>query len=270
MSRKRFDPFFFFFLIVALLVFFFEIAAQKTNSHQETSFLPTTYSKNHDGMKGLFLVLENLEKDTRRWKRPLPLLENEEIGTLIVTNPKKPLSPREKETLDFWFSKGGHMILLHDEDWDIKASGYDQEAQSFKKAFKEQPQLSIVKDRLKLTNFGLKKNPEGSVAIIQQIFSHPGPVYFDEYHLNNGETTSPWILIKQYCSHPIGWVTLHIITVFFLYLLSTPNSRGTEEENKKEKVNLIQARASFLKLSQAKVFASQVISKYRRNKNDEY
>lgn len=219
-------------------------------------------------MKGLYLVLENLEKETKRWTRPFSLLENEEIGTLIVASPRKPLSPREKKALDFWFSKGGHMMLLHDGDWEIKASGYNQETQSFKETFKEQSQLSTIKDRLNLTNFSLKNNPEGGVAIIQQIFSHPGPVYFDEYHLNNGETKSPWMLIKQYCSHPIGWVTLHIIIVFLIYLLNTPNVRKVEEEAKKEEVNLIQARASFLKLTQAEEFANHVISKYRRNKNE--
>lgn len=270
MSKKRFDPCVLFFLFVAIVVTIFLISGPRADPDKETSQLPTTYSKSRNGMKGLYLVLEGLDKDTRRWKRPLALLKGEEIGTLVVTNPRKPLSPKEKEALDIWFLQEGQMILLHDGDWEIKASGYNKEIQSFKEVFNEQPKLSVFQDRLKLTNDELKNNPKRALSIIQQIFSHPGPVYFDEYHLNNGETTSSWVLIKQYCTQPIGWLTLHLVALFFLYILCTPNSGNMGEENNKKKVDLIQARASFLELSQARKFANQVISKYRRNKNGEY
>lgn len=255
------------FLLVTIVAGIFLISGPGDNSQKETSWLPTTYSKSRGGMKGLFLVLEELNKDTRRWKRPFPLLLNEKIGTLVVSSPRKPLSPREKEALDLWFAKGGQMILLHDGDWEIKASGYKQEAQSFNEVFNEQPQLTVIKE--KLTNYELKQNPERSIAMIQHIISHSGPVYFDEYHLNNGEKTSPWDLLKQYCNHPVGWVTLHLIALFFLYMLSIPNPREINEDAK-TKMNLVQARAAFLEFSQAKDFANQVILKYRSNKNESY
>jgi hypothetical protein len=266
MKKKRFDSFLLLILLLGLLTLYYLIASPKNNADQETAPVPTTYSKDARGMKGLYLVLEKLQKDTRRWKRPLPLLEKEEVGTLIVAHPRKPLSPKETKALDSWFSKGGRMLLLHDKDWDIKASGYDQAALSFLDTFKNRSEVFIVKKWSELTNLELKKNPEAGVSIIESIFNHPGPVYFDEYHLYNSETVSPWTLIQQYCNHPVGWATLHIIAVFFLYLLCTQNPRASEESIKNEKIQLIHARASFLELFKAKDFVDHVIDKYRRIK----
>lgn len=265
MKRNRFDPLLLLFVLVALIVGFFLISPPKNDSEQEKSSFPTTYSTSRKGMKGLYLVLEKLEKDVRQWKRPLTLLEKEEIGTLVVAGPRKSLSPREKEALDVWFSRGGQMVLLHDKEWEIKATGYGEEADSFNKAFDEELNLYVFEDRSMVNNIGLKENPDESLQIIQQILAHEGPIYFDEYHHYNGETLSPWLLLKRYFSHPIGWATLHLTALLFLYLLSAPNLGNIEEKNRK-KINLIQARALFLELSQAKEFADQVVSKYRRNK----
>jgi hypothetical protein len=270
MKKKGFDPIPIIFLAAVLLLALFQLFAPKSNVQQETSPFPTSYSHDRKGVKGLFLVLESLGKESRRWVRPLSLLEREESGTLIVINPQKPLSPRDKEALDMWFSKGGRMCFIHDSDWDIKASGYDEEPRSFQKIFGDNPLVSMIKDPDRFSNLGLKDHPEKSVEIIQQLLSYPGPVYFDEYHLNNGEMTSPWVLFIKFCHLPVGWVTLHILAVFMLYLLSTPASSEIEEDNEKEKTHLIKARASFLELCRAEKFAAQVISKYRSRNHDGY
>lgn len=263
MSKNRFDPFLIFPLLVALLLFVCEIALPKTDAHLEQSSLPSSFSKHRHGMKGLYLVLEKLGKEPKRWFRPFLLLKNEEVGTLIVASPKKELSPREKEALKDWFAKGGQVVLLHKKDWEIKASGYDSNPTSFEEFFKDEPNLTTITKYSLLSNLPLQELSAESVAMIQQILSHPGPVYFDEYHLNNGKTATPWTLIKQYFQHPLGWVTLHLAALFLLYLLLRPKPAETFEEIECEKDNLILARASFLKGIQAKEFAQEMISRIR-------
>lgn len=263
MNRKRFDPLLIFPVVLALLLFVLEFTLPQTDTHLERSSQPSSFSKHRDGLKGLYLVLEQLGKEPKRWFRPYPLLKNEAIGTLIVANPKKELSPKEKEALKNWFAKGGQMVLMHKGKWKIKASGYNQKPISFIKIFEDEPNLTLIKKQSLLTNFALKESPGESVAIIQQILSHPGPVYFDEYHLNNGKTTSPWTLIKQYFQRPLGWVTLHLIVVFLFCLLLTPKSVKTINKRDIDRGNLILARASFLKEIKAKEFAEQMISRIR-------
>lgn len=257
-------------LLVVLLLFICEIAVPKTDSLQEMSSSPSSFSKHQHGMKGLYLVLEKLGKEPKRWFRPFSLLKKEEIGTLIVASPKKNLSPTEKEALKEWFAKGGRMVLLHKGEWEIKASGYDKEPVSFKEAFEDEPNLTFINKPSLLTNLKLKESPAENVSMIKEILVHPGPVYFDEYHLNNGKTATPWELIKQYFQHPLGWVTLHFAVVLLLYLLMTPKPAETLEKAEVEKRNLILARASFLKGIKAKEFAQQMISRIRSDIHGKY
>ncbi len=261
MRKKRFDPLLILFLAVTFVIGF----TMLYNFDRDKEIGKSSYSTYAEGMKGLYLVLEDLGKDVKRWKRPFPLLEKEETGTLIVASPLKPLSPREKKALDSWFARGGKMILFIDGDWDIKASGYDEHIYSFREFFGSQYRLSIIGDHMQLTNGRLKTRPGESVMLIQQILSNPGAVYFDEYHLFNDGKPSSMELIKKYCHHPVGWVTLHLIVLFFLYLFSRP-ALAASQKSEKEEQNLVQAKSSFLELSKAKAFANEVISKYRRKK----
>lgn len=265
MKTHRFDPFLICFILIISLGFIFAYVLPKSHAELKESHRPTTYSHSRYGTEGLFLVMEKLGKDTCRWSSPYPLLETKEVGTLIVNSPNKPITPKEVDTLKLWFSKGGKMVFLAVDDWKIKSSGYDEEDISFLKTFEGYSQLTVIREPSQVWNQTLKKEPSECVGLIEDLLTHNGPIYFDEYHLNNGADSNVSELMRQFFQQPFGWMILHIIALFLIYLLCTPNERNRYHQNIKKQTNLVKERAAFLNVAKAHSFAKQVIHKYRSN-----
>ncbi len=74
---------------------------------------PSTYNAKGTGSKGLFLWLQELGLQVRRWERPLTDLPDE-ATVLLVLGPRLPLEEQELKALEEWVREGGVLVLADD------------------------------------------------------------------------------------------------------------------------------------------------------------
>jgi hypothetical protein len=77
---------------------------------QKVRFVPTTYTTSPFGARGLFLTLQELKYETRRYLRPFGGVMPER-GTIVILDPYSPLLPAEWRALHRWVSAGHTLIL---------------------------------------------------------------------------------------------------------------------------------------------------------------
>lgn len=102
-------------VLLGMLVLALAVAswfASTGTSSDETRFTSSTYSTGPKGAKALYLVLEHLEVNTRRWRRSLSGLDSYR-GTLVIYNPRSlGIGKRETAKLRAWVSNGNRLVLI--------------------------------------------------------------------------------------------------------------------------------------------------------------
>jgi hypothetical protein len=71
---------------------------------------PSTYNARGSGSKGLFVWLQELGTDVRRWERPLDDLP-EGARVLLVLGPRRPPEANELNAVERWVRAGGILLL---------------------------------------------------------------------------------------------------------------------------------------------------------------
>jgi hypothetical protein len=76
------------------------------------------------GARALLLIMRRLLPGAEQWRRPLYRLQDDGGGaaSLIVADPKLPLSRRELAALEQWLSAGGQLILLSANGWPLRGN----------------------------------------------------------------------------------------------------------------------------------------------------
>jgi hypothetical protein len=77
---------------------------------EQVRFVPTTYTTSPSGARGLYLTLQALKYETRRYLRPFGG-EMPEGGTIVILEPYALLLPTEWRALHRWVSEGNTLIL---------------------------------------------------------------------------------------------------------------------------------------------------------------
>lgn len=85
---------------------------------------PSTYYTDKTGARGLLLILQEFLPSVTQWRKPFAVVADlpeltQDIDTLIVASPGRPLGPHETEALLDWVQHGGQLILALEEDWPI-------------------------------------------------------------------------------------------------------------------------------------------------------
>jgi len=113
------------------------------------SFLerPSTFFTDNSGARALFLVTKKLLPSVEQWRRPLTLLPISEgrhsASTLIIADPRKPISKTEAEHLDRWLAKGGQLILATSNGWPLSQSNSGSEPEfADKSGGKSEPEVT--------------------------------------------------------------------------------------------------------------------------------
>lgn len=235
------------------------------------------------GLKGLYLVLKRWRLEVQRWVFPLSTLEGKEVGTIVFADPRKPLSPLEKLKIDDWMKRGGLVVLMKKDDWSIKEavpSRKDDKNKSFYEAygvedvgdvplllppFQGAGRLMVVPEIL--DNKTLQKNPEKSLALIQEIMKQGGPIYFDEYHLSVASNDHFMSAIGPFLKTKWGVAILYlsIVFLFALHFFRPPH----EQENMTQpmenlSVKVLEGRGLFFQETQAKEFCRLAIENYSK------
>lgn len=107
-----------FFLLMALVT----LLSPKAN--HDLLNRPSTYYTDKTGAKGLLLILRKFLPSVTQWRKPFAVVAghqhlNQDIDTLIVASPSRPLGPHETDALLSWVEQGGQLILALEEDWAI-------------------------------------------------------------------------------------------------------------------------------------------------------
>lgn len=74
---------------------------------------PSTYNAKGTGSKGLYLWLQEVGLQVRRWERPLTGLPDG-ATVLLVLGPRLPLDEQELKALEEWVREGGVLVLADD------------------------------------------------------------------------------------------------------------------------------------------------------------
>ena len=74
---------------------------------------PSTYNAKAAGGKGLYLWLQELGLQVRRWERPLTQLPDK-ATVLLVLRPRLPVEEQELRALEKWVRNGGLLLLADD------------------------------------------------------------------------------------------------------------------------------------------------------------
>jgi hypothetical protein len=85
---------------------------------------PSTMFTDPSGARALFLVMRRLLPSAEQWRRPLYRLSSDGLGaasSLIVADPKIPMSENESAALERWLKAGGQLILLSQNGWPMRA-----------------------------------------------------------------------------------------------------------------------------------------------------
>jgi hypothetical protein len=73
---------------------------------------PTSYSTKSSGAKAAFLLLQELGRDVRRWtESPIALPEEAANYTLILAEPSRKITDKEKEALNKFVQNGGRVLV---------------------------------------------------------------------------------------------------------------------------------------------------------------
>jgi hypothetical protein len=82
------------------------------NSSDPTRLTSSTYSTGPKGAKALYLALEELHVNVKRFRRSSAALDSQR-GTLVVYDPKAiPIGTREAKKLKAWVSKGNRLVII--------------------------------------------------------------------------------------------------------------------------------------------------------------
>jgi hypothetical protein len=104
-------------VLVALVVVMAGVSAligdRQTDETREEQANPSTYNPKGTGSKGLYLWLQEIGLQVRRWERPLTGLPHE-ARVLLILGPRLPLDEQELKALAEWVRKGGVLILADD------------------------------------------------------------------------------------------------------------------------------------------------------------
>lgn len=107
------------FLVLSLLVANYSTP----KSSDPVARRPSTLFTDPSGARALLLVMRRLLPAAEQWRRPLYRLPSQGLGdasSLIVADPKIPLSKNELASLERWLSAGGQMILLSPDGWPLR------------------------------------------------------------------------------------------------------------------------------------------------------
>jgi hypothetical protein len=97
-------------VVVAASVF---LGGKGAEDPQEERPNLSTYNAKATGGKGLYLWLQELGLQVRRWERPLTQLP-EKATVLLVLGPRLPVEERESRALEKWVRSGGLLLLADD------------------------------------------------------------------------------------------------------------------------------------------------------------
>lgn len=104
-------------VLVALVVVMTGMSAllgdRQADDAREVQANPSTYNPKGTGSKGLYLWLQAIGLQVRRWERPLTGLP-EEARVLLLLGPRIPLDEHELQALEEWVGRGGVLILADD------------------------------------------------------------------------------------------------------------------------------------------------------------
>jgi hypothetical protein len=85
---------------------------------------PSTFFTDPSGARALLLIMKRFTPAAEPWRRPLNFLPppdgRDGPSTLIVADPRAPLSEREAEHLGKWLQSGGQLILLGTSGWRLR------------------------------------------------------------------------------------------------------------------------------------------------------
>jgi len=97
-------------LLVVLVGASILVGAQGESEGPELAPDPSTYNARGSGSKGLFVWLQELGVNVRRWERPLEDLP-EEARVLLVLGPRRLLDGGELAAVERWVRAGGVLCL---------------------------------------------------------------------------------------------------------------------------------------------------------------
>jgi hypothetical protein len=97
-------------LTICLAVIAGLLGAGEQMRSEKVRFVPTTYTTSQFGVRGLYLTLEALRYDVRRYRRPFGG-ELPSKGVILIIEPMLPILPTEWRALQRWVS-AGHTLLL--------------------------------------------------------------------------------------------------------------------------------------------------------------
>lgn len=97
-------------LTLFMFVIYVALGGEQSAREDESRFTRTTYSSGPDGLRALYLTLQELGCDARRWRLPLREAALPERGTLVLVDPM-PLASSEWEDLHNWVEHGNRVLL---------------------------------------------------------------------------------------------------------------------------------------------------------------
>ncbi len=97
-------------LTLVMFVIYLALGGEQSASEDEPRFVRTTYSSGPDGLRALYLTLQELDCDARRWRLPLRATALPDSGTLVIVDPM-PLAASEWEELHDWVGRGNRVLL---------------------------------------------------------------------------------------------------------------------------------------------------------------
>ncbi|HXZ43594.1 MAG TPA: DUF4350 domain-containing protein, partial [archaeon] len=170
------------FVLVALVVVLAGMSAllgdRQADEAREVQANPSTYNPKGTGSKGLYLWLQAIGLQVRRWERPLIGLP-EEARVLMLLGPRIPLDEHELQALEEWVNRGGVLILVDD-----SMGGELQEV------WAGAPSL----------RFGLRPRLGGRTASLRPAFA--------SYYAEGVETIQPLGRVRFERQDPEGWAPL--------------------------------------------------------------
>ena len=101
-------------LTLVVFVIYLALGGEQSARKDEPRFTRTTYSSGPDGLRALYLTLQELGYDARRWRLPLRETALPDSGTLVLVEPM-PLAGSEWEDLHNWVGHGNRVLLAGSE-----------------------------------------------------------------------------------------------------------------------------------------------------------
>jgi hypothetical protein len=197
----------------------------------ENTFLETSdkkyisYDNDLDGVKAMYLVLDDLGYNVKRFEKPARFLKNYKDYTMILYSPDYNMlaNNNEKTYLFKWVEEGNNLVIV-DKDFFLKIFFEENKEMILKNMKDGEPnhflygdgQIILITNPDKYTNLGLRKIDPG-IEFIRNIEElKKKKILFNEFYHNLGDQGSIWDMFSTSGQIILIQILLGIVTIIFI------------------------------------------------------